>query len=442
MNLLKIRKGCKLKIVHVTQFFQPVIGYQETFLAKRQMEQGHDVTVVTSDRYIHYPNYDSIYRPLLGDRIVGPVRRLEEKIDTWRLPTVEFQNHPYCPSMGKVLDELKPDVVHLHNIAHFMALSVIRHKAKGGSYRLIIDEHDTAQVMNPSLPHKIYRKFFRKLMAKKVSRQAHAVVGITTDSCVVSHNQFGVKKDIIEMIPLGSDHRHYSFTEQGRNMVRATLGIPRHGKVIIFTGKIQPLKRPDALVEAMPHILEKTPDAHLVLVGHPVEEYRNHINKRIQELSLEERVHNCDAVPALDLPSWFSMADLGCWPTEVTISMIDASSCNLPILVPRADGVEYQVSGDNGEFINDMSLDPEKLGNQISSILNDNEKLKRLGTNGRRLVEQKLSWDAVNESFMELYKGRPATTFDTKNSSYSDGEVNPYGSHIRPHDVNQFNNNS
>jgi len=430
---INVHKGAKVKIVHITQFFQPVIGYQETFLAKRQMELGHDVTVVTSDRYILYPNYDSIYRPLLGDRIVGPVRRNEQLIDTWRLPTVEFQNHPYCPTLGKALDVLKPDAVHLHNIAHFMALSVLRHKSKKGCYNLIIDEHDTAQVMNPSLPHKIYRKFFRSMMSNKVTTLAHAVVGVTSDSCVVSQNQFGVAKEKIQMIPLGSDHRLYSFSKKGRNKIRKSLGIPHDDKVIIFTGKIQPLKRPDALVQAMPEILSRAPKAHLVLLGHPVADYKDHINKRITDLNLQGKVHIHEAVPAMELPAWFSMADIGCWPTEVTISMIDAASCKLPILVPKADGVEYQVSGDNGEFINDMTLAPKTLGKQISALLMDDRKLKRLGQNGRALVENKLSWDAVTDSFMDLYIGKPVSMYDKTNSSYSTGKINPHGSHLKAH---------
>ncbi len=424
-----------MKIVHVTQFFQPVIGYQETFLAKHQIEQGHDVTVVTSDRFILYPNYDSIYKPLLGDRVQGAVRRLEEGIDTWRLPTYEFQNHPYCPSLAKALEELAPDVVHLHNIAHFMALSVVRHKAKGADYRLVIDEHDTAQVMNPSFAHKMYRKFFRAAVANRVSSHAHAVVGVTTDSCVVSEKIFGVNRERICMIPLGSDHRHYAFSEEGRNRIRAELGIPQDGKVILFTGKIQPLKRPDALVEALPRILKQVPDTHVVIVGHSVEEYMEHMKQRCVALNVEDRVHLCHAVPAKELPAWFSMADLGCWPTEVTISMIDASSCNLPILVPQADGVEYQVSGDNGEFIKDMSLSPETFGDQIASILMNAEKMQRYGENGRRLVETKLSWDAVSDSFFDLYSGGTVQGYDSNQSTYEQGNVNPYGSHLQAHDV-------
>lgn len=40
-----------MKIVHVIDYFQPRLGYQETFLAKEHPKLGHEVYVVTSDRY-------------------------------------------------------------------------------------------------------------------------------------------------------------------------------------------------------------------------------------------------------------------------------------------------------------------------------------------------------------------------------------------------------
>jgi hypothetical protein len=40
-----------MKIVHIVDYFQPVLGYQEAFLAKEHAKLGHEVFVITSDRY-------------------------------------------------------------------------------------------------------------------------------------------------------------------------------------------------------------------------------------------------------------------------------------------------------------------------------------------------------------------------------------------------------
>lgn len=40
-----------MRIVHVVDYFMPQFGYQEPFLAKWQLKMGHEVYVVTGDRY-------------------------------------------------------------------------------------------------------------------------------------------------------------------------------------------------------------------------------------------------------------------------------------------------------------------------------------------------------------------------------------------------------
>ena len=55
-----------MKIVHIQDYFHPALGYQETFLSREQAKLGHEVHVVTSDRY--NPLIYSENKDLLGNR--------------------------------------------------------------------------------------------------------------------------------------------------------------------------------------------------------------------------------------------------------------------------------------------------------------------------------------------------------------------------------------
>ena len=48
---LKLNKMKQKTIVHVQSYFQPHLGYQEYFLCKSMARLGHDVHIITSDRY-------------------------------------------------------------------------------------------------------------------------------------------------------------------------------------------------------------------------------------------------------------------------------------------------------------------------------------------------------------------------------------------------------
>ena len=60
-----------MKIIQIINYFQHQIGYQEYFLAKEQAEAGHNVTIISSDRYFPFPDYESTVKSILGNRYIG-----------------------------------------------------------------------------------------------------------------------------------------------------------------------------------------------------------------------------------------------------------------------------------------------------------------------------------------------------------------------------------
>jgi hypothetical protein len=74
-----------MRILHVINYFQPQLGYQETFLAKMHSEMKNDVYVLTSDRYDPYLFRGNTAIKILGDRIKGSGFFIEEGIKTIRL---------------------------------------------------------------------------------------------------------------------------------------------------------------------------------------------------------------------------------------------------------------------------------------------------------------------------------------------------------------------
>ena len=75
-----------MKIVHVVDYFHPELGYQETFVAREHARMGHEVCVVTSDRYSPFIYKEN--RNLLGNRIKKPGMFMERDIKVWRLKTL------------------------------------------------------------------------------------------------------------------------------------------------------------------------------------------------------------------------------------------------------------------------------------------------------------------------------------------------------------------
>ena len=58
-----------MHILHIVDYFMPNTGYQENLLAKWNRKEGHEVTVITSDRYYPIEDYDNAWFPVMGARI-------------------------------------------------------------------------------------------------------------------------------------------------------------------------------------------------------------------------------------------------------------------------------------------------------------------------------------------------------------------------------------
>ena len=75
-----------MRIVHVVDYLMPQMGYQEFLLPKWNAKHGHEVFIITSDRYTPFNNYDETWGRTLGKRICGVGISKHEGVTIIRLP--------------------------------------------------------------------------------------------------------------------------------------------------------------------------------------------------------------------------------------------------------------------------------------------------------------------------------------------------------------------
>ena len=172
-------------------------------------------------------------------------------------------------------------------------------------------------------------------------------------------------------------------------------GIDKTRKIILCVARLQPWKGQDRIIRSMPRIVERIPEALLLLVGDGVE--RQRLETLAQSLGVERCVRFVGSVPHTDVVSFLMASDIyvfvgdfGC----LTNGLMEAMTCNLPI-----------VSLDDGSFDGLMThdqelllLNPEKVDTQLGStlveLLEDYPRRSRLGNNARVFAQTKLdSWE-------------------------------------------------
>lgn len=388
-----------MKIVHLIEYFSPTLGYQETYLAKEQKRLGHMVTVVTSDRHFLFPDYDDTVGKILGKRVIGVGSFIEEGIRVIRKPILfEVFSRAWIVDLLPTLRELKPDVIHIHSTSSLSTVRVAFAKKSLGKTRVLVDDHSHLSVVANHWSKACFYWAFRTLFCTYLSQNIDTFVAITKETAGIVRRYMGITSRI-RVIELGADTNLFRFQTKSRNTLRKKFGWSVQDIAFIYTGKIIPDKGSDTLVDAfcaLPGHRSK-----LLFVGNGPVPFVSELKTTLKHAGKERDVTWVSMVKPKELPAYYSAADVGVWPKQESISMIEAAACSLPVIVKSSPSMRERVRKNNGIMYKEGNV--QELVKAISALAKSKVTRKAMGQRGRQLVEQAYSWTSIAKQFIALY---------------------------------------
>lgn len=391
-----------MRIAHVTHHFQPQLGYQESFLARFQSVSGHEVHVVTSNLFYPFKDYDSFARPILGPRQTSVGVKEHEGYLVHRLPArwEGLGNQVWLKGLEAQLRTLKPALVHVHSVASVSALRVsLLKRLQRDEFCLVIDGHasDTTAVSRPGKALFIF--LYRKLCKPLVTSQADRLVAIDRAALQYMNHVCGISEDHIEVIPLGVDTDKMCFLAQERKAVRESLRLDASSVLIIYAGKVNETKRIDVLVRAVLRL--RTEDARwcVLVLGGGQSNYVDYLRALAEDAGKGSAFFFHESVPNVELPRFFSAADVGVWPGHVSAAVLEAMSCGLPVVVSDNPQAAARVRYGNGFTY--RTGDVADLARQIARLA-DPGRRRQMGRLSRQAIERHHDWRIIAREFAEI----------------------------------------
>ncbi|AUV82857.1 hypothetical protein C2R22_15425 [Salinigranum rubrum] len=393
-----------MKIVHVLHPFVPGLGYQENYLPAKQRALGHDVTVLTSDRF------PAKFRDHVGsDRFpVGttthdgvPVRRLGTRLELSPIGDV------LLAGLWPALDELDPDVVHLHNLVSPRTLQTLAYAARV-PVKLYVDVHIDNDNFHLDTPVKrIAFEAFKRTVLPLLVRRADGFLPVNPQSETFLREGLGVPEERISHLSLGVDTTRFTSDPAAGAAVRAELGIDPDRPLLVFAGNVEPTKDVETLLGAFAQVAQ-TPDSDtgapvLLVLGGGDEAYLASLRALAERLGVGEQVRFHGSVPHEELSAYYNAADVGVWPGKLGIAIIEAIGTGLPIVVCDSEATTFLTAYDNGLVF--ARGDVAELATELRRYLDD-ETLR--ATHAARAIEyarERLSWERIAERSIELYEG-------------------------------------
>lgn len=185
----------------------------------------------------------------------------------------------------------------------------------------------------------------------------------------------------IRVVAPGVDH---AFFGPGHGpQARRALGLPQGVPMLLFVGRLQPLKRAEVALRTLAAL---GGDSHLVIVGGPsgphASEYRAMLDDEVGTLGLRSRVTFVGPQPHEQLSSYYRAADV-CLVTSRSESFglvaLEAAACGIPVVATAVGGLTTLVDhGRTGYLVDDA--DPEVFAAAVRFVLDDPLIAERMAT--------------------------------------------------------------
>jgi len=220
-------------------------------------------------------------------------------------------------------------------------------------------------------------------------------------------------KDRIKVCYNGVDPKKYDLgtvdAEQIRK-VREFYGIKDDEFMVLFIGRLVGVKGVDRLIMAMPHVLQKIPKAKLVIVG--LGDLQDYMVNLVRTMKLQDSVKfRFEFLPEEERILHYAACDVAVFPSlyePFGIVVLEAMSMERPVVVGAAgvSGMREIVipSGEEQCGFHVNPGNPADIAWGIVSSLENPEKRKWLGKNGRRRVLNEFTWDKAAERTIALYE--------------------------------------
>src|SRR5258708_16397213 len=159
-----------MRIVHVTNYEIPGFGYEELHLASAQKALGHEVTIITSN-CLHPAGFYAVLSQRFPQRQIAPCEGESEGVRIVGLSTGEIGGRVWLSGLARHIAQIRPDVVHCHNVLQFYTVRVALMKAFGRQhFALVVDEHTQTSVMRRSVGGKLFYRLYGLLAQPVIGR--------------------------------------------------------------------------------------------------------------------------------------------------------------------------------------------------------------------------------------------------------------------------------
>lgn len=247
---------------------------------------------------------------------------------------------------------------------------------------------------------RLFKHIFRLLWTRPILHAANAVVAISPreyDNFI----RFGVPKKKVYFIPNGITMN--GLDKKDDAAFRNLYGLDAR-KIILFIGRLNPVKGVDLLVAAFSKIAGEFTNYQLLIFGNDYGGFQAKLERMIEALHLKHCVKIFPPIFGIEKSWAYHAAEIFVIPSRydtMTIIALEAAATACPLLITNQ--CDFAAIGDNGGALV-VSPEARSIAHGLHDLLNDPVMLKQRGILGQKFVLKNYHWEKISNDFIRMFQ--------------------------------------
>ena len=241
---------------------------------------------------------------------------------------------------------------------------------------------------------KSLQRKIEKMINGKTLRSGTKILVSNNETKKIIIDEYNVMQEKISIVPNGVDLSMFDITKK------------KNPKKVVFAGAMYYHRGLDVLLETIPLVIEKIPDAKFVLLGSGTE--MDKLKEIVSKNKLDNSVEFKGWIEREKIPENIADASIGIGPLRLTkvtsralqIKVLEYMAVSLPVIAQKGTLPNDVLENEKNGFFIENHIE---LAEKIILLLNEPKKVQNMGAHSLKLV-QKFSWDQVVDSVINEVK--------------------------------------